>query len=90
MEILGVGMFSLALVGLLVYYIRKGVNSERNTDALEVQSRAQVAALDREEGLLAEKEREDRRNEEREKANIGGDRERANQLLIDATKDNLN
>lgn len=88
MELLGVGLIVLAIIGVLVYYVRKGVNAERDNDALEAQSSAQKEALDKDEGLLAAREREDR---EREKIEVVGvTRERANQLLRDALKDDLN
>lgn len=91
MDILGTGLgalISLALIGILVYYVKKNTNAERDKQALEAQSSAQDAALTRDEGLLAAREREDR---EREKIEVVGvDRERANELLRDALKDDLN
>lgn len=88
METLGIGLIVLAILGLLLYYVRKGINASRDNDALEAQSNAQKSTIAENERLLAEREREDRRNEAAEV--VGVDRERANQLLRDALKDDFN
>lgn len=88
MELLGTGLIALVIITLVVYYIRKGINAERDNQALEAQSSVQKAALQREEAILAEREREDR---DREKASIPGiTRERANELLREALDDDFN
>lgn len=88
MELLGIGLLALVFVGILVYYIRKGINAERNEQAVQAQSDAREAALAQEEALLAEREREDRRSEAAEVTGVT--RERANELLRDAFKDDFN
>lgn len=88
METLGIGLLVVAILGLVVYYVRKGVNAERDNDALEAQSNAQKAASERDRALLAEREREDRAREDAE--TVGVDRERANELLRGALEDYLN
>lgn len=90
MESLGIGLVVLAFAGLLVYYVRKAVNSERNEQALDEQNKAQADALVLANKLAGDKEREERLNERIEVVSIGSDRERANQLLRDAVKDDLN
>jgi len=85
---LGIGLVCLAFIGLLVYYVKVGINAKRNEAAVEALSKAQADALSVAEQLAADKEREERRDEAA--AVVGIDREHANKLLLDALKDDLN
>lgn len=88
MTSVGIGLVILAFVGLLVYYVRKGLNSERNEESLLEQNRAQADSLSAANAARAESEREERQRESIEV--VGIDRAAANQRLRDALKNDAN
>lgn len=82
------GVLGLAIIGILVYYVRAGVNAGRDADALEAESKAQDEELARVNEAKVKTEMEERREEDATVAGIS--RDDANKLLSEALKDDVN
>lgn len=80
-----IGAVIAGLLGALWYYVRKGVNLERDVDSLKGQSERQDEAIQLGNSIRAGAEREERRDEAEATRSV--DRDAANKLLLDALKD---